>query len=121
MGGNQTYPPALHRGYPMAVRSLRHSYIPLVVLLLAAALAWTAPVAASQKQSHAQASKKHARAHLTLEQAVARVRKQTGGKVLKADSRNTGRAVEYRIKVLTPAGHVRVITLRSDPRNADSN
>jgi len=51
---------------------------------------------------------------LTLEQAVARVQNQVGGKVLKADSRNLGRYTEYRIKVLTPEGHVRVLTLRSD-------
>jgi hypothetical protein len=53
---------------------------------------------------------------LTLEQAVAHVQNQTGGKVLKADSRNLGRFTEYRIKVLTPEGHVRVVTLRSDGR-----
>ncbi len=53
---------------------------------------------------------------LTLEQAVARVQNQVGGKVLKADSRNLGRVTEYRIKVLTPDGYVRVVTLRSDGR-----
>lgn len=58
------------------------------------------------------------RSPLTLEQAVQRVQNRTGGKVLKADSRNLGRIVEYRIKVLTPTGHVRVVTLRSDDNDA---
>lgn len=51
---------------------------------------------------------------LTLEQAVTRVQLDTGGKVLSADPRRVGRHTEYRIKVLTPDGHVRVIVLQSD-------
>jgi hypothetical protein len=51
---------------------------------------------------------------LSLEQAVTRVQQQVGGKVLSADQRPTGRKVEYRIKVLTPEGHVRVIVVPSD-------
>jgi uncharacterized lipoprotein YbaY len=39
---------------------------------------------------------------LSLDQAVVRVQQQVGGKV------------EYRIKVLTPEGHVRVIAVPSD-------
>lgn len=52
---------------------------------------------------------------LTLEQAVAEVQKKTHGKVLRASSRQYGDATEYRIKVLTPDGHVRVIPVRSKP------
>ncbi len=77
--------------------------------------------AIAQHPSHAHKASRPAPPRLTLEQAVQRVQNQTGGKVLKADSRNTGRVVEYRIKVLTPDGHVRVITMRSDQRNADTN
>jgi hypothetical protein len=121
MGPAQIFPPVPRRGFPMAAGSLRLLSIPLAVLLLAGSLVAAAPAQAAH--NHGQAQKKGAKkhSHLTLEQAVARVQNETGGKVLKADSRNTGHVVEYRIKVLTPDGHVRVITLRSDQRNADSN
>jgi hypothetical protein len=51
---------------------------------------------------------------LSLDQAVVRVQQQVGGKVLSAEPRQIGRRVEYRIKVLTPEGHVRVIAVPSD-------
>lgn len=48
---------------------------------------------------------------ITLEQAAARVRRQTGGRILSANEiRRDGRKV-YRIKVLLPSGHVRVVTV----------
>lgn len=50
----------------------------------------------------------------TLEQAVAQVQNQTGGKVLQADTRQLGHVTEYRIKVLTPDGHVRVVPVRTE-------
>lgn len=105
----------------MAGDSRRILSIALAASLAAASLAVAVPALATQNHAQPKAAKKHPHPHLTLEQAVARVQNQTGGKVLKADSRNTGRAVEYRIKVLTPDGHVRVITLRSDQRDADTN
>lgn len=52
---------------------------------------------------------------MTLEQAVAKVQSETHGKVLRADKRQYGNTPEYRIKVLTPDGHVRVISVRSRP------
>ena len=51
---------------------------------------------------------------LTLDQAVTQVQQQVGGKVLSAEPRHIGRRTEYRIKVLTPDGHVRVIAVSSD-------
>lgn len=51
---------------------------------------------------------------LTLEQAVAKVQRETGGKVLSADPRKFGRHTEYRIKVLDPDGHVRVVAVPAD-------
>lgn len=54
------------------------------------------------------------KASLTLEEAVAKVQQETGGKILSADPRRLGRRTEYRIKVLTPEGHVRVIAISSD-------
>ena len=51
---------------------------------------------------------------LTLDQAVLQVQRDTGGKVLSAEPRRFGRRLEYRIKVLTPEGHVRVVAVSSE-------
>ncbi|MEO8810628.1 MAG: hypothetical protein ABI386_10315 [Rhodanobacter sp.] len=51
---------------------------------------------------------------VTLDQAVSKVQQETGGKVLSAESRGIGRRVEYRIKVLTPNGHVKVMAISSE-------
>jgi len=50
----------------------------------------------------------------SLDQAVILVQQKTGGRILSADQRHVGRRLEYRVKVLTPDGHVRVVTLSSD-------
>ena len=51
---------------------------------------------------------------VTLDQAVSRVQADTRGKVLSAEPRHIGRRSEYRIKVLTPTGHVRVVVVPSE-------
>ncbi|TAL85887.1 MAG: hypothetical protein EPN69_13420 [Rhodanobacter sp.] len=51
---------------------------------------------------------------VTLDQAVLKVQHDTGGKVLSAESRGIGRRFEYRIKVLTPDGHVKVMAISSE-------
>jgi hypothetical protein len=51
---------------------------------------------------------------VTMDQAVLKVQQQTGGKVLSAEPHHVGRRVEYRIKVLTPQGHVRVMAIQSE-------
>ncbi|MFV1997869.1 MAG: PepSY domain-containing protein [Acidiferrobacterales bacterium] len=52
--------------------------------------------------------------NITLEQAAARVKRQTGGRILSAEvSRQDGRKA-YRIKVLLPSGNVRVVIVRAD-------
>ena len=62
---------------------------------------------------------------MTLEQAVNQVQQETGGKVLSASTMRRGRnAFEHRIKVLTPSGHVRVVTVNTEagraPASSDS-
>lgn len=48
---------------------------------------------------------------MSLNEAVRQVQRDTGGRVLSADTlRQGGRAV-HRIKVLTPSGHVRVYNI----------
>lgn len=51
---------------------------------------------------------------VTLDQAVRGVQQDTGGKVLSAEQRGVGRRQEYRIKVLTPDGHVKVMVVSSE-------
>jgi hypothetical protein len=50
---------------------------------------------------------------LSLDEAVTRAQQETNGQVLSAESRHFDRRTEYRIKVLTPQGHVRVMTIRA--------
>lgn len=52
---------------------------------------------------------------VTLDQAVLKVQQDTDGKVLSAEQRGVGRRQEYRIKVLTPEGHVKVMVVSSEP------
>ena len=54
---------------------------------------------------------------LTLAKAVAKVRKETGGKVLAAHIRRHGHTIEYRIKELEPNGHVRVVSVLAEVSN----
>jgi hypothetical protein len=51
---------------------------------------------------------------VTQEQAVSKVREETGGTVLSAEPRRVGHRLEYRIKVLTPEGHVKVMAVSSE-------
>ncbi|MFC5437135.1 PepSY domain-containing protein [Rhodanobacter umsongensis] len=63
-----------------------------------------------------------AKSAVTLDQAVFRVQQDTGGKVLSAEQRGVGHRQEYRIKVLTPDGHVKVMVVSSESgKNPTSN
>ena len=46
---------------------------------------------------------------LSLDQAAAKVRKETGGRILSARAETKGGRTSYRIKVLLPSGHVRIV------------
>ncbi len=52
---------------------------------------------------------------------MAQVQKRTSGKVLGVDTQHRGHIIEYRIKVLTPNGHVRVVPVRSRADKATNN
>ncbi|HEY8682772.1 MAG TPA: hypothetical protein VIM06_06330 [Rhodanobacter sp.] len=75
------------------------------ILILLPSL-WLAAAAIASAQSAAPA--------VTLDQAVLNVKQETGGTVLSAEPRRMGRRLEYRIKVLTPEGHVRVMAVSSE-------
>jgi hypothetical protein len=53
-------------------------------------------------------------AGLTLQDAVAKVERDTHGKVLSAETKRTGNRAVYRIKVVTPDGRVQVIEVPAD-------
>ncbi|MEE8482479.1 MAG: hypothetical protein V3S12_03920 [Acidiferrobacterales bacterium] len=50
---------------------------------------------------------------MSLEQAAAKVRRQTGGRILSASVSRRGNQKIYRIKVLLPSGNIRVITINA--------
>jgi len=81
--------------------------LPLLALL-ALALGMSPAAAAAQAKS----------TDLSLGEAVTRVQQETNGQVLSAETRRYDRRTEYRIKVLTPQGHVRVVTIPAS--NGDS-
>jgi flagellar basal body L-ring protein FlgH len=89
--------------------SARFATAILALVLGAAALA--APPSKSPSQSHQQ---------MSLENAVQHVQQQTNGRILAADSIQNGRNKLYRIKVLTPDGHVRVMQLHSNDTPSSS-
>lgn len=71
-----------------------------LILLLLAPLSLCIGPAMAQKQ-----------AELSLGEAVNRAQHESQGQVLSVESRHYDRRTEYRIKVLTPEGHVRVMTM----------
>src|SRR5690348_18481874 len=84
----------------------------LVVAVLSAALFVNAGSAGARGAPPAKRQNGHEQ--MSLESAVQQVQQQTKGRILAADSIPNGRNKLYRIKVLTPDGHVRVMQLRSN-------
>lgn len=83
-----------------------------MLCLLAGLLGWTAtaPVEARRDDRRDDRSSRREEARrdgVSLDEAVTRVRRETGGRVLSAEPRD-GR---YRIKVLMPNGAVRVVNV----------
>ncbi|WP_430387440.1 PepSY domain-containing protein [Dyella sp. 20L07] len=76
-------------------------------------------LSAAQPTMAAQASAEPA---MSLEQAVTQVQQETGGKVLSASTVRRGRSsFEHRVKVLTPTGHIRVVTVTTEASKPASN
>ena len=53
-------------------------------------------------------------AALSLQEAIAKVERETHGKVLSAETKRSGNRAVYRIKVLTRDGQVQVIEVPAD-------
>jgi len=56
-------------------------------------------------------------APLARKDAIAKVQRETQGKVLSAETKQIGRQVIYRIKVLTRDGKVKIIEVPADDRH----
>jgi len=86
--------------------------VKLMTYLLAGLLVCTSviPVEArrDERSSRSEASRRNG---LTLDEAVARVRRDTGGRVLSAEARDNRGRTSYRIKVLLRDGSVRVVNV----------
>lgn len=61
-----------------------------------------------QKDQRKEQRKERSRRGISLDEAAARVRKKTGGRVLSADTTSSRGDAVHRIKVLLPSGRVRV-------------
>ena len=79
----------------------------LAALLLSVALA----PAEARRDARSDRHETRRQDGLSLDEAVARVRSDTGGRVLSAQAREDRGRTTYRIKVLMPNGAVRVISI----------
>ena len=53
-------------------------------------------------------------APLTMQEAIAKVQRETGGKVLSAESKTQGKKTIYRIKLLTRDGQVKIVEVPAE-------
>jgi len=84
------------------------------VLLAGSAIAQSAPLPASH--SAPDRLMLAGQQQISLDQAIAQVRRQTGGRILSANTVNQGGRKTHRIKVLMPNGVVRVINVNAGGR-----
>lgn len=86
--------------------------VKFMTCLFAGLLVWASviPVEArrDERSSGSEATRRNG---LTLDEAVARVRRDTGGRVLSAEARENRGRTTYRIKVLLRDGSVRVVNV----------
>ena len=86
---------------------------PLFALLLV--VASLAPAGVSivsvAGESHVLVARRGGETGVSLNEAVQQVQRETGGRVLSADTVNHGGQPMHRIKVLLPSGQVRVVTV----------
>ncbi len=86
--------------------------VKMMTCLLASLLVWAAvlPVEARRDERPARREATQ-RDGISLDEAVARVRRDTGGRVLSAEARENRGRTTYRIKVLLRDGSVRVVNV----------
>jgi hypothetical protein len=104
--------PPHHAGMPNRSAFAAAAALSVALLVNAGVVGARGAPPAKRQNSHEQ---------LSLERAVRQVQQQTKGRILAADSIPNGRNKLYRIKVLTPDGHVRVMQLRSNDGTPDKD
>ena len=91
---------------------MRKRFLPLLVLTLSLAMTGTSVVTFAKDTHHFIARRGgDDGGGISLNEAVQQVQRETGGRVLSADTVNQGGRSVHRIKVLTPSGQVRVVTI----------
>lgn len=97
---------------------MRH--VKLITCLLAGLLVWTAAAPAeARRDQRAPRNEAAQRDGISLDEAVARVRRETGGRVLSAETRANRGRTGYRIKVLLRDGSVRVVNVDAQSGETD--
>ena len=104
--------PKLNDLGPDVVRQSMKAYRTIPSFILLTLALGIGPAAAQNREKPAE---------LSLGDAITRVQQETNGQVLSAESRRWDRHIEYRIKVLTPEGHVRVMTVRANSGMGNGN
>lgn len=86
--------------------------VKLMTCLLAGLLVWASVVPVEARRDERSARREATqRDGISLDEAVARVRRDTGGRVLSAEARENRGRTTYRIKVLLRDGSVRVVNV----------
>lgn len=89
---------------------MRH--VKLITCLLAGLLVWAGAAPAETRRDARSTHREAApRDGVSLDEAVARVRRETGGRVLSAETRASRGRTSYRIKVLLRDGSVRMVNV----------
>ena len=90
----------------------------LVLLLVASALIVTgAPLATfAAGDGYIQLARRGNESGVSLNDAVRQVQRDTGGRVLSAETVSQSGRMVHRIKVLTPSGQVRIVTVDAPSR-----
>ena len=91
---------------------MRKRFLTVLMLTLSLAVAGTPGVTFAKDVHHLIARRGGDTGDgISLNEAVQQVQRETGGRVLSADTVNQGGRSVHRIKVLTPSGQVRVVTI----------
>ena len=86
--------------------------VKLMTCLFAGLLVWASVVPVEARRDERSSRSETARRDgLSLDEAVTRVRRDTGGRVLSAEARENRGRTSYRIKVLLRDGSVRVVNV----------
>lgn len=84
----------------------------IIMCLLTGLLVWVSMTPVEARRDELSTQREATREDgLSLDEAVARVRRDTGGRVLSAETRDDHGRPSYRIKVLLPNGSVRVVNV----------